>query len=354
LALPLAVLLGACDLSTPEPPRATGPAVHVVGMTPADGFGVDCEPGTADCGVALNATLSFRFDRFLNPATATRQAIRVYTGDPKTSPGIPFDVTYDPVERVVQYRMPSGYAFHPNTLYQLELVVPSGSEELGIRAFDGAPLEAGELPLEGSFFTGIAAGEVPVDTSPTCADIVNEVFKTSPADCSSSRCHSSVDAEQGAPHGLWLDSRANFRVTAINRVARQTEVGDRSGGLPLEQPSRFGVQMPLIQPGNPGNSYLLYKLLRAPDAFEPCEFDGASAASSFCREAADTCQSAHPDVPFGPGTCIAPSADELERLREWFVRGEPMPIPRPVVRRVGLQQLRAISSFITAGADCTE
>jgi hypothetical protein len=254
----------------------------------------------------------------------------------------------------VQYRVPPGYGFEPSTLYQLELVAPSDADDFGIRAFDGAPLREDRVPLKISFFTGIAPVDLPVLTPPTCADIVGQIFNTTPADCGSSNCHSSANAAQGAPHGLWLDGRANFGVTAVNRVARQTEVGDRSGGVPLEQPSRFGVQMPLIQPGNPGNSYLLYKLLRGPNAYEACAFDPLTSRSSFCQMPDDICESAYPDVPFDRKSCIAPVSEELERLREWFVRGEPMPIPRPAARSVGLQQLRAISSFIAAGADCTE
>ena len=322
-------------------------------IDPADGTGSDCEMGATGCGVPTNATLSFRFDRFLSPATATRQALRVYSGDPENGTGIPFDVVYDPVERVVQYRMPSGYAFAPNALYQLELVVPAEPGDFGIRAFDGAPLAEGAVPLRGSFFTGLGPIDMAAEPPPTCAEIVSEVFMKSPASCGASgQCHASADA----PHGLWLDGRANFAATAVNRVARQTEVGDRSGGVPLEQSTRFGVQMPLVQPGNPGNSYLLYKLLRSARNYEPCVFDEASAASSFCRAAADECASLYSGLPLDPGgsNCLAPSDNELERLREWFVRGEAMPVPRPVERSLGLQQLRAISGFIAAGANCNE
>lgn len=328
--------------------------MHVLAIDPRDGAGSDCEVGTADCGVPTNATLSFRFDRFLNPTTANRQALRVYSGDPETSSSIPFDVTYDPIERVVQYRMPSGYAFEPNALYQLELVVPAEPGDFGFRAFDGAPLAVGSVPLQGSFFTGAGPVELPVPEAPTCADIVNEVFKATPGDCASGSCHASTDAEQGAPHGLWLDGRANLTTTAIDRVARQTEVGDRSGGVPLEQPTRFGVQMPLIAPGNPGNSYLLYKLLRSPRSYEPCAFHERLANSAYCRQPDESCISLYPNLPLDRRTCVAPSDAELERLREWFVRGEAMPIPRPVDRSVGLQQLRALSRFIAAGASCSD
>jgi hypothetical protein len=346
-------VLGGCDVAKPEPPRAIGPNVHLVAANPRNGFGNDCEPGEAGCGFPTNGTLSFRFDRFLNPTTTSRQAIVVYTGDPSTSPSFDFAVRYDPVERVLQYALKSGYAYEPNTLYNYELFVAEEPGANGIRSFDGAPLEEQDVPLRGSFLTGTGPGKLPVHTAPSCAEIVTEIFGTSPADCSSSKCHSSLDAEPGAPHGLWLDSRANFQVTAVNRVARQTEVGDRSGGVPLELPLRFGVEMPLVDAtGSPGNSYLLYKLLLSPGAYEACAFDATSSRSIFCGIPADVCESAYLDLPFAGRDCIAPPDAELERLREWFVRGEPMPIPRPVERAVGLQQVRAISSFISAGADC--
>jgi len=143
-------------------------------------------------------------------------------------------------------------------------------------------------------------------------------------------------------------------VTAVDRVARQTELGDRSGGAPLEKPTRFGVQMPLVAPGNPGNSYLLYKLLRSAQNYLPCELDEVDSASEYCAIPAESCTSLYPQLALEArsGNCLAPDDAELERLREWFVRGEAMPISRPVERRVGLQQLRAISSFIAAGASC--
>jgi hypothetical protein len=52
---------------------------------------------------------------------------------------------------------------------------------------------------------------------------------------------------------------------------------------------------------------------------------------------------------------LVPSQQESERLREWFVRGEPMPFGRGAQPTgVSLQGLRAISRFIAAGANCGE
>ncbi len=57
------------------------------------------DPQLSAIRAPVAVTLQFRFDRFLDAGTANRQALRVYSGDPETSGGYPFDVTYDPVER---------------------------------------------------------------------------------------------------------------------------------------------------------------------------------------------------------------------------------------------------------------
>jgi hypothetical protein len=327
--------------------------VHVIAAFPADGCGVGPDP---DCSaVPTNATLTFRFDRFLNPGTVNRQAIHVYTGDPDTSPGYPFEVAYDPVERVVEYRMPSGYAFAPHTLYRMELLVPDKAEAFGIRAFDGAPLgETDDLPLQSSFFTADDPVELVPDPSVSCADVVGQVFSDKLADCARGQCHRSFGNKLGdmdlldAPYGLWLDSRANLAVSAIGRIAHETELGDASGGIPTAKGARFGVRMALIDPSNPGGSYLLYKLLRNPKNFGPCTVTGKNPPSPFCNDDL-VGVSTHQFLPLADGQSIEPSADEQDRLREWFVRGEPMPL---IGEGLGLAGLRAVSQFIAAGADC--
>lgn len=328
-------------------------------MYPGDGEGVECDAASPDdCGVPVNASLTLRFDRFLDPGTVNRQAIRVTTGDPALSPTIPYSVVYDPIERVVEFVVPPGYAYVPQTLYQIELVVPNGPSDFGIRAFDGAPLGAGGQPLRRSFFTSQLTTTIAPRPEPTCAEIVSGVL-TNPGlgDCATADCHRSTPGTAGgAPEGLWLDSVAHLQRTAIDRVAHETEYGDTSGS-PLENSPRFGVQMPIVGPKSPGGSYLLYKLLRRPENFEPCETYGLT--GGVCDEPAARCTSSYATLPLLDGECLNPSAAESERLREWFVRGEGMPLQRnlrdpEVPRTVTLQGLRAVSAFIAAGADCSE
>lgn len=322
--------------------------MHVVAIYPKDGCGVGLDP---DCSVPTNATLVLRFDRFLNPYTANRQALRVYTGDPEFSPPIPFEVVYDPVERVVEYRMPPGYQFAPHTLYQLELVVPGDADAFGIRAFDGAPLAEAGLPLRSSFFTAGTAFESQVGAAPSCREIVQHVLSFESGGCAAVTCHRASDHESAvafgddAPYGLLLDSEAHFARSTIDRIARETEVGDVSGGVPARKSDRFGVRMALVEPRNPGGSYLLYKLLRNRKNFGRC---GGSATSPFC-DTVDPCRSSHAQLPLLEGECVAPPTEELDRLREWFVRGDPMP---SVGDGIGLEGLRAVSRFIAAGAEC--
>ncbi|HKY39597.1 MAG TPA: Ig-like domain-containing protein [Polyangiaceae bacterium] len=351
----MALGLGACDVSEPDPPRALGPDVRLLAIYPENGEGTECAPHADDaCGVPVNATLTLRFDRFLNPASVNRQAIRVFTGNPADSPTIPFDVNYDPLERVVEFRMPSGYGFVPRALYQIELVVPEGPDDFGIRAFDGAPLAEGDVPLAMSFLTSRVAEQLPVASVPSCEEIVRDVLAdASLGNCAGGECHHSSPQHPlgGAPEGLWLDGRQNLRITAIGRVAHETEFGD-SSGVPLQDSPRFGVQMPIIDPKSPGNSYLLYKLLRDPKNFEPCADERLSPV---CSTPADPSVSSYDKLPLGELPTLVPPAEESIRLREWFVRGEVMPFPRGnLASGVSLQGLRAITAFIAAGADCSE
>ena len=329
--------------------------MHLIGIYPPGGCGVG---DSVDCTVPTNVTLAFRFDRFLNPATVSRQALRLYSGDPSVAPAPPpFEVAYDPIERVVEYRMPSGYALQPATLYELELIA-DGPESSGIRAFDGAPLSEGDIPLRGVFVTGDDQVAPPDEPAPKCDEIVGNaeaVLNT----CSGGACHQKGENVVGelavgdAPHSLWLDTPSHFSLTAVNRIAHQTETGDQSGGVASERGPRFGVRMALVDPHNPGGSYLMYKLLRNLGNFEPCP---ASASSPICATAADPGESVHALLPLPKGELITPPVDELERLHEWFVRGDPMPRPRADARplSIHLQGLRAVSRFIASGANCSE
>jgi hypothetical protein len=354
LLLPAALWCGGCDVAAPEPERGIGPDVHVVDMFPRDGCGGE------DCVVPTNASFSLRFDRFLDPATVNRQAIFVYTGDREQGSPFTFQVRYDPVERVAEFVLGSGASFRPNTLYSYELAIAKQPGDFGIRAFDGAPLSEADIPLSGSFITGDEPSDVvEPPPSPSCDTVVDQVFG-SLGQCAGSECHrrggnqmlGTMEDLGDAPHSLWLDSPGNFAASAINRVARQTETGDVSGGVPAEQSPRFGVRLGLVLPRNPGASYLLYKLLLGPDNYTDC----TSADQSELCALPGPCVTAYPSLPLAEGECLEAPTEELSRLREWFVRGVAMPRKNSLGQKgnVHIQGMRALSAFIAAGASCED
>ena len=314
---------------------------------PAAGQGLDCDTTSDDCGVDRNTVLQFRFDRYLLPATTVRQAIRLGSGDVLTFFSQP---EYDLVERVLIYRPAA--PLPPKTTIRIELIVPSEDEPDGLRAFDGAPLDPNSpAPLEFDFHTNGLDPEpvaIPPEPAPSCTDVITTVFTFSNG-CAA--CHTpggkapcpagfAPDAEQKCvpvPRmGLDLTSFEGLLTTAIGKVAHQTEIGAK-GGTPLENPPRLGVQMPIVDSGRPDNSYMMYKLLRNERNFPEL------GSESLC----DT----RYQVGFLPGgPCLPPTAEESTRLREWFVRGQPMPADpeKPLFRA----QLRDIQSWIRAGAVC--
>ena len=252
-----------CDLGPRPEEQAKGPPVELVESVPADGAGLDCDPSDAACGVPTDVTLALRFDRFLLPESAIRQSVTMYTGD-SSNPIPPFSTRrpelspqYDPLERTVRYLLPPGYRLVPNVLYTVELPIYTDARPFGFRAFDGATL-AGTTPVRFSFRTGSGPAVAPPKPPqvPTCEELLT-LF----AGCAFAGCHGDWGDHEAAPRmGLLLDTPAGLRSTAIDRVAHQSETADTTG-ITNEAPLRFGTNMPLIEPGRPENSYLVYKLL---------------------------------------------------------------------------------------------
>jgi len=324
-------VLAGCDQGPRDLAPARGPELHLVASYPSDGEGLDCQPSSADCGVPTNAPIELRFDRYLDPSTAVRQAMAVYSGSEDNA--VFLEPEYDVVERVVRYRHFSGLTFTPGVLYTVELIVPSQDHPDGFRAFDGAPIAEGEAPLRFNFRTRENAGPQPSPSpTPGCRDMLDLFARptSTGAMCSGSGCH-----RPPAPMGLDLSSGRGLATTAIGAVAHEAATGPRPD-TPLEDPPRVGVQMPVVDPGRPGNSYLIYKLIRNTDNF--------SAPAGPCAT--------NYQVLLPKGQCLPPSPAESTRLREWFVTGQPMPLARTSAAHPHLEQadLRAIQSWIAAGA----
>jgi hypothetical protein len=331
VGLASSLLLASCDLGPAEERDSERPPLHLIASYPPPYAGLDCAPAELDrCGVPVNTQVELRFDRFLLPSTAVRQSILVAAG-PNFRVLRP---RYDVLERVVVFSLPPGETLLAGTRYDVELLQPEvNSDGWGFRAFDGAPLSAeGSAPLRFSFRTTRASPAPPPEPDPVPFAAVSEVFVR--AGCASAGCHVSASGAV-PPLGLDLSSAFGVQRTAIGKVARQTEIGPRSGQS-YTDPARFGLGQPRIDPGRPESSYLLYKLLVSPE---------------LCAE--ERCETAYA---VGPQRgSIAPPRAERERLISYFIEGHAMPLPvadapRPHVNAVALADLRLLERWIAEGA----
>lgn len=261
----------------------------------------------------FDGVIQVAFDRYLLPATVTRQSFVLLDGanQPLTADKAA-GIVYDPVARTVTLTRPSDNWLVEGQFYKLVLTLPDGdSDQAGVRAIDRAPLRADQT-REFAFVVGprsAATFDPPVSF---CRDVL-PIFT---AKCNLPTCHGSGDV---AAASLVLDTSSGVALTALNRIAQGSNTGGRSVDPPA--PGRiFGVDMPIIDPGNPGNSWLMYKidLARPPIKPSPATY----ACTNGLRE---------PAAPF-TFQVLAPNArpiaDDYERsVLSDFVLGREMPFP---------------------------
>jgi hypothetical protein len=297
--------------------------------------------------VLTTTSIQLKFDRFMLPTDVIRQAVCLQSStmavrsptDCKT--GVLLNATYDPVTRIAKYYQASG-RLAAGELYKVTVLTGTGG--FGFRAFDGVPLDQN---YEFSFTPIDPVPADPMKPTPTeapesgtgyCGATTcgNGCFGGAGAVLASScdTCHGNPSQDGVLAMGLSVTTIDGLTQTAIGKVAHETEDGG-AARIPTEHPLRFGVSMPIIMPSDPGQSYLLYKILAndlAPLAVDPTD----------------------PEDVLQPG--------ELERLRQTVVTGLPMPARSiyspdpsvdphdpnaPTLNRAGLLK---ISDWIAAGA----
>lgn len=342
-----ALALAACDVSIPpenapsrspdRPPLQLG----VVTATGSYGKGATARIPLSETSIAegLEVSASFRlfFDRYLLPTTAIRQAVCLHPSataiasiEECVEPFQPFAAPeYNPVRRELVVRLAPGTRLIPDTLYRLTVFPPADEESTGLRAFDGAPLARSyAFDFKTKADTSTAQDELGPSAEsycaaqkclractdapdadacrdacrPLCLDeacqgdgdvlagFVPEVFGS----CAYSPCHAAA-AGVPAPMGLDLSRKSLVAATAIGVVAHGTATGEASFA-PEPSGPKFGRAMALIAPDDPGQSYLLYKLLANPL-----------------------------NHPRDPGALGPQHQAELDRLRASVVVGLPMP-----------------------------
>lgn len=222
-------------------------------------------------------------------------------------------VVYDPIARTVTLLPPKQPWLAEGQTYTLVLGIPDGDEDQGgVRAIDRAKLFA-DQKREIAFLVGPKTN-VPIEPTVTLCRDVLPIFT---AKCNLPTCHGNGDS---AAASLVLDTSAGIGATAIGRIAQGSNTGGRSSGAPSGS-RLFGVDMPIIDPGNPGNSWLMYKidLARQPTLTQ--------AVPNFaCTAGLLETEQKFAFAPLAPGA--QRNADEIERsILSDFILGREMPFP---------------------------
>ncbi len=254
-----------------------GPAVNLVSVSVTTDGPVQ-SPLVSGSTVALaNTRIDLLFDRYLDPRSVLRQSVClrsdsvIPTAAEECTGGVFLNPVYNPASRTVSYFIDPGNAspILPAAVHYLTVYRGTG-DELGFRAFDGAPLAQAQ-----AFFFDV--------TDP--GGLQPQVPVVDPTDCllelgtSCGNCHAAQTplGEAITPAmGLELNPTDRFLATSL-RPAHGMSIGSTGNDPLARRPDRFGAGMPVIAPGDPGNSYLLYKMLAredpAPATLAPGETD---------------------------------------------------------------------------------
>jgi hypothetical protein len=333
------VLLTGCDTGPSSP--ASFPPPHLLdaelstSLTPR-GFpasSVVVAPRGAAEKIVSTTSIRLRFDRFLLPSETFRQSVCVQSDAREVRSlddcvnGVFVEPSYDPIRRQITLRQSADSSrthLAPGTTYWVTVFPPPDAESSGIQAFDGTPLDA---PTSFRFTT--------LDPDPEGArvePVPDPIFcspdggKTPGArdhlqNCSTSGCHvnGAGDAQNplDAPQGLDMSDIASLRATAIGHVAHQTQMGEHAA-RPETRGLLFGRSMPIIDPGNPGNSYLLYKIIaNRSNSTEP---DPAEV-----ERLRDAVVVGMPMPPSNAQSTAFLDAAGMDRLSAWIAQGAPTP-----------------------------
>lgn len=150
------------------------------------------------------------------------------------------------------------------------------------------------------------------DCTAGCPNGVLQTFSS----CVFGACHQDNGAV-GAAMGLDLSSMPAVSLSAISQVAKQTQQGENADE-PDRSPLRFGRAMPIIDPFNPGNSYLLYKIAVGKSA--------TGEAVVTAEETARLRASVVVGMPMPPPPGSAIRDIDMAAIADWIAQGAPTPV----------------------------
>lgn len=259
-ALVGAAALAACDEGKQRNQKVRGPLVSVV----------ESNVGP-DRPLPANGVVKVRVDRYLLPASISRQAFALSEagGAPITENYL---VSYDPVALTVTLSPEAAGQAGPDRKwlklgqpYVLRFpVADDNPQNFGLRAIDGATIDP--KGLREIAFTVSKDSAPDAEVRPPTIDYCRDVQPVLYQKCGAgSPCHASADTSAA---GLFLTTPDGVRYTALRKgAAHGANTGARAAAV---NPGRvFGVDMPLVDPGQSANSWLLYKVLLAPLPAEP-------------------------------------------------------------------------------------
>lgn len=310
-----------------------------------------------------DGTIQLAFDRLLLPATAIRQSFILLDVNQNALEPL---VTYDPVTRVVSLSNPNaggGSWLNPGQPYTVYFgSAKYGDDESGVRAIDGAPISNASAGYLG-FLVSAPKGAVVGDAK---TSFCNDVFPIFSARCSLSQCHGSPgptpaseqfpDGRSQPAAGLILDTSIGVLATAVGRVAQGSNTGAYAHSD--SQGPHFGFDMPIIDPGNPSNSWLMYKLLLAVAQPDALEADAGDAPTNLQCQTLPTQQPA-------PLTQYELLSDNERAILSDYVLGQAMPYPlhpatptddASLKLNLTMPELERVRAWISAGAvvdDCS-
>jgi hypothetical protein len=341
------VAIGACDQGAQHDTPRVGPYLTLLSTNVSPNALFD-----------VRKNIELAFDQQLLPLSVNRQSIglRDASGNGVTS----LVITYDPVARVVVLEPPAGGDWlQPGLAYEVVLGVPHGDDDSGgLRSITRATLDPNSTRIIGFQTCGgvSACPSDPLPPAPTTVRFCNDVLPIFLRHCSSpGLCHGTDAVNPYPAAGLLLNDSINFAKTAVGRVAQSSNTGPSAGRA--EPPGHeFGISMPIVDPGAPANSWLIYKLLLS----QPHD-DGVDAgAETRARCYPDAGEIPNPPVdPFGGrqpfSVQFARMTDADRALLSDYVSGNPMPYPVGGGNQIDFADLERIRLWIAQGAvieDC--